>query len=49
MDLWQMFVLVFELSRGLLSEALPAVTFQLECGLISGNVIGNILRSYLAP
>ena len=30
MNLWQMFVLVFELSRGLLSEALPAVTLQLE-------------------
>ena len=45
-----MFVLVFELSQGLLlSEALPAVTFQLECGLISENDIGNILRSYLAP
>ena len=34
MDLWRMFVLVFELSRGLLlSEALPVVTLQLECGL----------------
>ena len=45
MDLWRMFVLVFELSRGLLlSEALPAVTLQVECRLISED---DIIEKFL--